>query len=199
MNCISCNHQIFQPLDDPTVFCPKCGHRLELDPQQKPAAIVPKNLADARRSVAKIREGKQASAEKRNKIIVTVVGAVLIYLYVFRQPAQESEDALAQVAEQQAPCGSDDGACIANRIAWKIQSPCAQAIERQISRRFEWTDGALESKFEPGGWYEPPRSLIFLGRHLMVQNVFGADEQQGYFCVTTPSGSVIKAGIPNFE
>ena len=199
MNCISCNHQISQTPDDPTVFCPKCGHRLDLVAQQKPAAPVPKHLADARRSVGKIREKKQASVEKRKQIVVAGAGLILIYLYFFRQPAQESEAALAQVAEQRAPCGADDAGCLASRIAGRIQSPCAQAIERQISRRFEWTDGALERKFEPGGWYEPGRSVIFLGRHLMAQNVFGADERLGYFCVTTAAGSVIKAGIPDYE
>ena len=199
MNCTSCNQQISQNPDDPTVFCPKCGHRLDLIAPQKPEAPVPKHLADARRSVGKIRKKKQAAVEKRNKVFAAVAGLILVYLLFFRQPAQESEAALAQVAAQQVPCRADDAACLASRIAGRVQSPCAQAIERQISRRFEWTDGALERKFEPGGWYEPSRSVIFLGRHLMVQNVFGADERQGYFCVTTPSGSVIKAGIPNFE
>lgn len=96
-----------------------------------------------------------------------------------------------------APCNEDHASCHASKIAASIQAPCSRAIESQLMFPPTWHDSSFGRRFDSAAWYDPPRALIFYGRSLTVSNALGAELRPHYFCVTTRSGTVLKAGIPD--
>lgn len=91
-------------------------------------------------------------------------------------------------------CSSNDGACVAARLAPAIQGPCSQALQRHMGVQVTWRAGFLESRFENGTWYSPPEHLIYYGRALEIPTISGI-QKPAYYCVTDRSGRVQKVGL----
>ena len=180
----------------PDAACPECGtpyrrasHNLK---SQRRTDDTPENLNKARKAVA----AKRADAEKRGifrYVVFAVIAACAWFVYSAMKPSDDRP--AASQSRQPKPCDRADAHCIAQDIIATIQAPCTRAVEAKLKYIPTWTDGTFDWRFGSPMWYDPPRTLIFHGNFLVATNGFGAKSKASYFCVTSTSGTVLKAEI----
>lgn len=82
-------------------------------------------------------------------------------------PQQQTSASWAELAEENFLAASFD---------------CKKGVERLAKYQFEWTDGWLETKFTRRAPGKSPKSVIYIGDAIKLQNGFGAWQQYLYAC-----------------
>lgn len=141
---------------------------------------------------------KRAKDGNRASFRALVAGAFALCLW-FAYSAITAPEPPPPAPATSTACDNFDAQCVAARISSGVQGPCSRAVESLLAFKPEWTDGLLTSRFDRAMWYEPGQTLIFHGRELKATNAFGATLSPGYFCITSTTGTVIRAGIPDLQ
>lgn len=105
-----------------------------------------------------------------------------------REKAQAEKDAaraehMARIASaNDAACGQNLK-CIADKAWAEASVVCQNAVERDATYQFEWTDGLMERKFSHYRWSNAnQRHVTFYGDKVKFQNGFGAWQNMIYYC-----------------
>jgi len=118
--------------------------------------------------------------------------------------SQERYDrAMKKIAEQQKETEKkmkemEDVKCRADLQCWGDKNAgaasrkCRELVEKHAKYQFEWTDGALESKFPLFAWKdESRRTLSYFGDRIKFQNGFGAWQFMKYQCDYDPATETV--------
>ena len=106
-----------------------------------------------------------------------------------------SDDTPAAPALTDAQC-KQSLQCWGDRHSGAATGPCKRAVEAQAKWQWEWTDGALETKFPRFAWVDPSvGTLQYIGDKVKFQNGFGAWQHMEYRCVFDPSSRTATAVV----
>lgn len=154
---------------------------------------------DQQEALAKARAAKSALASQKEQARLRVLiplGIFALGYILFQQLSERSRE--REISTRPIVCAAGDATCIGNKYISASQAPCSAVVATLLDFEPEWTDGLLEHRFDSPGWYEPSRTIVYTGNHLMARNAFGAKRRLGYFCViSATTGSIENAGIPD--
>ncbi len=112
---------------------------------------------------------------KINKIAILSVVAISVGLAIVGNIAVNSPK---NIAECQASLD-----CLANKHKVNAIVACQAAIEGSAKYDYQWTDAALEPKFNDYSWYDQLKGVItYSGNKVKFQNGFGAWTHKNYEC-----------------
>lgn len=155
------------------------------------------SLERARTAIASHRALAQ-NADRRKRTPWLIAAAALSLLFMYLSTEKHTAGDVGEAAA--AVCGSNDSACQGRKLIAQIQAPCSRAVESLLSYQPEWAEGTFGRRFDNPAWYEPTRTIIFTGRHLLAENGFGAQRKLQYFCVVdVGSGRIVNAGLPELD